>query len=369
MSAQSPDIFALTASTGTPFVGALIGPSELLAYSAYASAVGQQFTLADGNTATVADIPTVGSGNSFSLLHLSRPEAATPLALGQVQPSTTIPGLLAPANDAASSATLAVSDTGFITASETGPYTPVAFLSPDSATLYGVSGTGSSGALGYQATGPGLTSKNLPVIQSWLAADMASPTQPASQTVAVHDTTTGADLPDTFSAYTGPVAGIVSQFIAITPDHLNVTAKADNLFVKTGSGDDAVALHGGTNVVDCGTGSNFVTCADGFDTVFLDARNIPAASSAAGPVPGAIWDTIQSFGHGDAATLWGISPGTALVWQKNEGAVGHTGITLHANLLNGSTASLTLAGIDSKAGLGLSYGSSGGANYLYVKAA
>lgn len=194
------------------------------------------------------------------------------------------------------------------------------------------------------------------------------PQQPPPQIIAVHDNTTGADLPDTSSAYTGPVAGVASQYINVTPDNLNIMAKADSLFIKTDGGNDAVALHGGTNVVDAGTGSNFLTAAGGFDTFFLDCRNIAATQSAAGPVPGAIWDTIQSLGSGDAATLWGIGPGTALAWQKNQGAVGHTGLTLHANLPNGSEASLTLAGIDNKAAVSLSYGSTGGSSYLYVKA-
>ena len=176
-------------------------------------------------------------------------------------------------------------------------------------------------------------------------------TAPTAPSVAVHDVTTGTDLPDTSAAYAGPVAGITSQFVSITPDNLNISAMADNLFIKTGAGNDAVALHGGTNVVDAGGGSNFLTSGGGFDTFFLDARNIPAAASAAGPIPGAIWDTIQNFGHGDAATFWGVGPGTALNWQPNEGAVGHTGLTLHANLANGSEASLTLAGIDNKSGL------------------
>lgn len=215
----------------------------------------------------------------------------------------------------------------------------------------------------------GVTAPNGPALPMHVAPQPPVVTQPpAPQIIAAHDNTTGADLPDTSSAYSGPVSGITSQFINATSDNLNVTAQADNLFIKTGSGNDAVALHGGTNVVDAGTGSNFLTAAGGFDTFFLDARNIPASLSAAGPVPGAIWDTIQDFGHGDAATLWGIGPSTALVWQKNQGAVGHTGLTLHANLANGSEASLTLAGIDSKAGLSLAYGSSGGSSYLYVKA-
>lgn len=194
------------------------------------------------------------------------------------------------------------------------------------------------------------------------------PQQPAPQTVAAHDNTTGADLPDTSSAYTGPVSGVSSQYMNITPNNLNVAAKADSLFIKTGAGDDAVALHGGTNVVDAGGGSNFLTGAAGFDTFFLDARNIPAASSAAGPVPGAIWDTIEQFGAGDAATLFGVGPGTAFSWQRDGGAVGHTGLTLHAIKPNGSAASLTLAGIDNGSHLQLSFGQTGGANYLYVKA-
>lgn len=192
----------------------------------------------------------------------------------------------------------------------------------------------------------------------------------AAPVVLIHDTTTNTDVPDTFShSYTGPVAGLQTELIDITSDNLNITAKEDNLFIKTGAGNDAISLHGGTNVVDAGGGSNFLTSGGGFDTFFLDARNIPAAASAAGPVPGAIWDTIQGFGHGDAATLWGIGPGTALVWQKNEGAVGHTGLTLHANLPNGSEASLTLAGIDNRSNLSLNYGISGGSIYLYVKSA
>lgn len=189
------------------------------------------------------------------------------------------------------------------------------------------------------------------------------------QYVAIHDTTTGADLPDTFSgAYTGPVSGVASQTIAITPDSLNITALADSAFIKTGAGNDAIAVHGGTNVVDAGAGSNFLTAGSGFDTFFLDSRNIPAATSAAGPVPGAIWDTIEQFGAGgDAVTLFGIGPGASLTWQRDGGAVGHTGITLHANKANGSEASLTFAGVDSRAALSLSYGQTGGANYLYIK--
>lgn len=193
------------------------------------------------------------------------------------------------------------------------------------------------------------------------------PAQPGPQTVTAHDNTTGLDLADTSSVYAGPVAGISSQFISLSPDNINVTAMADGVFIKTGSGNDAIAVYGGTNVVDGGAGSNFLTGGSGFDTFFADARNIPATVSAAGPVPGAIWNTIQEFTSGDAVTLWGVGRAAALSWQGNQGAAGHTGLTLHANKANGTEVSLTFAGIDSKAGLSLSYGQAGGVDYLYVK--
>jgi len=187
--------------------------------------------------------------------------------------------------------------------------------------------------------------------------------------VSILDTTTGASVPDTFSTgYTGPVAGIGTQMIDITTDSLNITANTPSMFIKTGAGNDAVALKGGTNVVDAGGGSNFLTAGGGFDTFFLDGRAIPQTASAAGPVPGALWDTIQGFVKGDAATIFGVGPGTALDWQKNEGAVGHKGITLHAIEPAGSTVSLTLTGIADTSRLFLSYGSVGGSTYLYVKA-
>ena len=307
-------------------------------------------------------------------MHLARPESTTPLALSSASVSNGQPTLVS--NGTSSYATTIGRDyyAGYLSTnapSGTGPDYQGIFLSPNGGTLLGLGTSDEDDRSGHTISGPAISGSTtaLATIQQWLAADTAAPAQPsAPQNVAVHDNTTGTDLPDTSSAYTGPVSGVASQNVNITPDNLNVTAKADNLFIKTGAGNDAVALHGGTNVVDAGTGSNFLTSGGGFDTFFLDARNIPAASSAAGPVPGAIWDTVQGFGHGDAVTLWGIGPGTALAWQKNEGAVGHTGLTLHAITPNGATTSLTLAGIDDKSHLALSYGQSGGASYLYVKA-
>ncbi len=190
--------------------------------------------------------------------------------------------------------------------------------------------------------------------------------------VSILDTTTGAAVPDTFStAYTGPVAGIAKQMIDISTDSLNITANAPSMFIKTGAGNDAVVLKGGTNVVDAGGGSNFLTASGGgADTFFLDGRNIPQAASAAGPVPGALWDTIEGFVKGDAVTIWGLdsSSSSGHLWQANEGAAGHKGITLHTLEPSGAMVSLTLVGLPDSSHLGQSFGSVNGNSYMYIKA-
>lgn len=386
---STTSVFALTRANGGSTVGALLAPSDLLisasstqigpsdvpgsSFTTSVAQIGQKFTLADGNTGTVIDVSSdqTTTGN-YALLHLASPESATPLALSSAPVSN---GQAALVSNGTSSYTTTIGGYYSLSAHApdgTGPDYQGVFLSPDGGTLLGLGTSDEYDRGGHTISGPAISSNStaLATIRQWLAADTAAPAQPpAPQNVAVHDNTTGTDLPDTSSAYTGPVSGVSSQLIAITPDNLNITAKADNLFIKTGAGNDAIALHGGTNVVDAGSGSNFLTGAAGFDTFFLDARNIPAQTSAAGSVPGAIWDTLEQFGAGgDAVTLWGVGRAAALSWQTNQGAVGHTGLTLHANKANGTEASITFAGIDSRAGLSLSYGNSGGVDYLYVKA-
>lgn len=183
------------------------------------------------------------------------------------------------------------------------------------------------------------------------------------------DTTTQVSMPDTFShAYAGPVVGVQTELIDITPHSLNITATKPNLFIKTGDGNDAVALSGGINVVDAGGGSNFLTGAAGPDTFFLDARHVPKIPTAAGPVPGSIWDTVEGLGVGDAVTFWGVNASNHVSYAQSEGAVGHTGITMHVDLTGGGTASLTLPGFRYLSSITTSYGSSGGDNYMYVTA-
>ena len=164
--------------------------------------------------------------------------------------------------------------------------------------------------------------------------------------------------------YSGPVAGLQTEFVNVSPHNLNVVALSPNVFIHTGAGNDAVQAAGGRNVVDGGTGSNFLSAGDGTDTFFVDDRNAPSD----------IWSTVTGARGGDDVTVFGVTPsGFALNWADNQGATGYTGLTLHALATGKPTASFTLAGFAS-ADLGngrvvVSYGANGSEPYMNVRVA
>ena len=191
-------------------------------------------------------------------------------------------------------------------------------------------------------------------------------TQPSvNPPVLISDGTTGQPV-TTIAAqpYAGPVAGIAQQVVAVSPQSLNILATVPNLFIRTGSGTDAIQALGGTNVLDGGTGSNFLTAGAGADTFFVDARGAAADT----------WSTVAKFGAGDAATLWGVSAATPQQWADGQGAAGATGLTLHAGAAAGPTASITLAGFTTADLAGgkvtASFGrdAASGSDYLYLRA-
>jgi len=144
--------------------------------------------------------------------------------------------------------------------------------------------------------------------------------------------------------YSGPVAGLTSEFIAITPDNINITAETPNSFIGLdgGTGEDAIDVShaNGNNVLNGSTGSSFLYGGSGDDTFFVDDRNPPAGSS--------IWSTVVGFHSGDNATVWGVTPNDFdLSWVDGQGAAGYTGLTLHATGPGKPTASLTLTGLTS----------------------
>lgn len=139
------------------------------------------------------------------------------------------------------------------------------------------------------------------------------------------------------AAYSGPVTGLTSEYINISQDNLNITAKTPNAFIKSGSGEDAlnVQASGGNNVLDGGTGSNFLVGGNGNDTFFLDDRSASAS----------LWSTLVGFHAGDSATIWGVTANDfSITYADNQGAAGYQGLTINATSSTTPEASLTLAG-------------------------
>jgi hypothetical protein len=167
-------------------------------------------------------------------------------------------------------------------------------------------------------------------------------TAPPSSDLALFDSTNNQPVAATGQAYTGPAHDLEYEYISVTSDNLNVATGTPNWFIHSGSGDDAIAVSSGINVLDGGTGSNFLTGSSGTDTFFVDDRVATAD----------IWSTVVGFHAGDAATIWGVTPQDfGLAWVDGQGAAGFTGLTLHATAPGRPTASLTLAGY-SQADLG-----------------
>ncbi len=213
-----------------------------------------------------------------------------------------------------------------------------------------------------------ITNDAFDTIASWVQQDSAIPDGGGAPGagLTVQDTTTGQTVDSVGTAYAGPVQNIQSEYVNITPDSLNVSVTSSNWFIHTGAGTDAIAVSGGRNVLDGGTGSNFLTGGSGEDTYFVDDRG-PASD---------IWSTVNSFGGGDSATVWGVTSSTfALDWQDNQGAGGYTGLTAHFTRAGVPTASLTLVGFTKAAltngQLSVIYGfdSASSSSYMYVHAA
>jgi serralysin len=180
--------------------------------------------------------------------------------------------------------------------------------------------------------------------------------------VTVTDTTTGVSTDQSIRAYSGPVSYLSGEFISIGPDTVNLSTTQANVFLKGGSGDDALQVSSGQNVLDGSTGSNFLVGGSGTDTFFVDGRG-----------GGVTWSTIVNFHRGDSATLWGWNPGTStMTWSENEGTPGFQGATLHASLTgNGHIDdSLTFSGftVAQAKGFHITTGSVDGNSYLHISA-
>lgn len=227
----------------------------------------------------------------------------------------------------------------------------------------GVVSSGSSAGDGYSARVAG---QNLSAIKTWLAQDAAIDVANANYAWASAGKTGSAALD---GVGTGGPSYIHYQKIWATNDSVAINCGAPNVFLHSGVGNDALQVSVGHNVLDGGTGSNFLTgtvLGKGVDTFFTDARG--------GAV---VWNTIRNFHAGDAATLWGFTPGvSSYFWDRSvSGAAGYEGATLRANIVggagrtgNGIDASITFTGLsfDQAQKLQVSTGTVDAGNYLYL---
>lgn len=153
--------------------------------------------------------------------------------------------------------------------------------------------------------------------------------------VTVKDTTTGGGSEPFMASYSGPVAGLVDQYISPSANGLEVAATSNNVFIHGGAGDDKIQAYGGSNVIDGGTGSNLLIGGTGNDTFFVDDR-APSAT---------IWSTIANFHGGDNATIWGVTADDfSLTWHDNQGPKGFAGLTGVISSSGRPGAKFTLAG-------------------------
>ena len=182
---------------------------------------------------------------------------------------------------------------------------------------------------------PGPVTSDSPGSATALPVPVPAPAPvPAAVNALMTDTTTGESSSWMPEAYGGPVSGLSTQFISVTPHNLNIIA-APNMFIHTGDGTDAIQAQSGTNVLDGGGGSNMLTGGSGFNTFFVDARH------PSGPT----WSTVIGAHSGDNITVWGISPTDAAVsYVDGQGAANAIGLTMHAFSLTRPAASFTLAG-------------------------
>jgi len=160
----------------------------------------------------------------------------------------------------------------------------------------------------------------------------------ASDNGLIYANIAGKNLYAVADAYTGPVSGLVNQFLGgAFADTVLGTEKAD--FVNAGAGNDGINGAGGNDVIDGGLGSNFITGGAGTDKFFVDGRAAATSNT---------WSTITDWTAGESLTIWGYKPNVSKFnWVASDGATGFKGVTLHADLdgNGGTDTSVTWAGL------------------------
>ena len=188
-----------------------------------------------------------------------------------------------------------------------------------------------------------------PVILKYTGQNLAAQVDAASAAryatpfdVAYTDVTSGTIAYGNGTAYDGGFGGATKLFVLPGADDLAIGATGASIYLRTGSGTDALQATGGNNVLEGGTGSSFLvggTGADGgADTFLVDASS------------GTTWSTIVNFHAGDVAWLFGFhARAEHEAYTASDGVAGFQGLTLHSELNGAGTGvdvSLTFAGVD-----------------------
>jgi hypothetical protein len=174
-----------------------------------------------------------------------------------------------------------------------------------------------------------------------------TPLGPTPGSFTVQDQTTDTTTTVAGTPYTGPVAGLTSEYVTNTSDILNITAQTPNSFIEiaplpggaqpTEAGINVSAVNG-NNVLDAYANSNFYTGGTGTDQFYEDTRTLTGNS----------WSTVVNFHSSDNITLWGVTAADFTPdWIGDTyGAAGATGLTgvLVPTTAGQPEAAVTLAG-------------------------
>ena len=153
---------------------------------------------------------------------------------------------------------------------------------------------------------------------------------------------------------TSSVTGYQSEFIALGPDRVMVTATTPNAFLVAGAGPDELVASSGSNLLDAGANATLMIGGTGHDMFAVDAANNATT-----------WDAIANFHSGDTLVIWGASEAASHVaWSG--GTSGQTMLTVTGGGVG--TAAVDFVGLSAAdaAQLKLGGGTAGGMSYLTV---
>jgi Ca2+-binding RTX toxin-like protein len=156
------------------------------------------------------------------------------------------------------------------------------------------------------------------------------------------------------AAYTGPVAGIKSEYLYEGTDSMSFIAP-ESTYIVGGHGDDNITATSGNNILDGGAGSNVLTGGSGKDTFYLSGLSGLFTS-----------DTINNFHSGDMATIWGAL--SNVKWIDTHAVSGNPELTLLATGSKGQSLSMNFTGLSTSdlSHLSIQYGNVGGTPDMFI---